>query len=154
MCEKATWIALAVAAAFLISCGGGGGNTGNTTNGVSRAKFNKEANQICEEGIEEKEQALASAAKANPATPEDPYSKEEIESLVVDAALPELKRMTEDLAALDAPEGDEAAVEKIVRMFEAGVEKTGRTPIEFIEGNPFLPADRAAQAYGLESCSV
>jgi len=104
--------------------------------------------------VKGKERALAAAARENPATPEDPYSKEEIEDLVTEAALPELRSMTAELAELGAPEGDEKTVETIVGKFETGIQETEADPTKFLEGNPFLPADNAAQAYGLRFCIV
>jgi len=135
-------IALAVA-----GCGGGGGDSSTTA--LTKAQYVKQANAICKKGQQEREAAvneLAEEVKPGANAGELPKAG------LVEAVTPPLAAMVEELAALPAPEGDEAEVEALVEAFEKPVEEIEEDQNAVFEGELFKEADAKSVKYGLEDC--
>jgi hypothetical protein len=134
-------IALAVA-----GCGGGGDSS---TTALTKAEYVKQANAICKKGQQEREAAvneLAEEVKPGANAAELPKAG------LVEAITPPLGAMVEELAALPAPEGDEAQVEAIVEAYEEPVEAIEEDQNAAFEGELFKEADAKGLKYGLEDC--
>jgi len=82
-------------------------------------------------------------------------TKKQNEEGLVDLALPVIQQEAEEIAALDAPAGDEDEIEAIAKALEEGVAKTEAKP-SLAEssgaGNPLAKASTLSQAYGFKVC--
>jgi hypothetical protein len=116
---------------------------------LTKAEFTKQGNSICKNSAEEREAKTSEAAKEDKGGSEE----EEFETFVADAALPPIQDMTEELAGLGVPKGDEKEVEAMVVAFEVGVEKLEANP-RTLSGPAFAKADKLAEDYGLTECKI
>jgi hypothetical protein len=146
---------LAMAAVVLVSCGGSGETDATSTvagRPLTKVQFVKKGNQICQRGLEEKEDALLAAGeKLSPAQQEAP-SKKTFETLV-GAVLPSLNGILSRLGELAPPEGEVDTVEGILARYDAAMEKVESTPQLLVRNEPFAGADSQASGYGLAYCS-
>jgi len=149
---KHTWpIYVLVAALLGLGCGGGDGGDDEATASLSKPQFVKQANAICERGLERR---LTESGK---------YAGEHRgESLTVLArkafmavGLSVWEEEFEELRALDPPKGDEKQVDRIFAAFESWVDGTEQ---KNGGANPKLNKEIAdavelARKYGLSECS-
>lgn len=136
-----------IVAALVAGCGGGGSDT--STAALSKAEYVKQANAICKKGQQEREAAvneLAEEVKPGASAGELPKGG------LVEAVSSPLENMVEELAALPAPEGDEAQVEEIIEAYEKPVEEIGEDQNAAFNGELFKEADAKGLKYGLEDC--
>ncbi len=136
-----------IAAALVAGCGGGGDTS--TAAPLSKAAYVKEANAICKKGQQNREAAvneLAEEVKPGADPGELPKSG------LVEAVIDPLGTMVEELAALPAPEGDEARVESFVQGYEKAVEEIEEDENAAFNGELFAEPDAKALKYGLEEC--
>jgi hypothetical protein len=149
----AALLGLGLVAALAIGCGGNGGS--EEAGPIPKKQFTKRAGRICRAGLANKEQSLAAASKAmGGLDSSERGTAAALNDLVLEGALPPLKKMVDELAALPRPTGEEELAEEILGKFEDGLEEAESNPKSFVEGNPFTAADQAAQAYGLIHCVV
>jgi hypothetical protein len=71
---------------------------------------------------------------------------------LVEAVIDPLSTMVEELAALPAPEGDEARVEGFIQGYEKAVEEIEEDENAAFQGELFAEPDGKALKYGLEDC--
>ena len=119
---------------------------------LSKAKFTKQANEICKSGKREKDSAVTQAMQK--AAGQQNPSPKVFESIVEEAVLPAYSRTIEELDQLGPPKNDEATVKKIIGKFEAALKSVEANPIEASQRSPFVAADQAAENYGLNLCSL
>lgn len=161
------WITAAAGlSAAAIAIGGCGGNDGSSDNAettsatsttsapLTKAAFVKQANLICQRGLEEKDDAVRAATEELPAKAQANPSPQEIEQLVKESVLPTYEKLVEQLSELDAPTAEEHKTGKIVEQFENALKVVEAQPVAAVEENPFEEADKAADAYGLEICTL
>lgn len=141
-----------LAALSLLFAGCGGGDD-ETTSSLTRAQFIKQGNAICKKAEEEKGKAIrALLAKVKP---NQQFSQERKEQLVLTVILPPYEQMTEDLKGLGAPEGDEEKVEAIIKEMEKAAKETKADPsVAVTSVREFEEANKLATKYGLTSCIV
>lgn len=140
-------LALAGCAVFLLACG----SDQSEPEVLNKSQFTKRANAVCEEGLKEKERVLQAGFERLQAQGES-SSKAGGEELVGEL-VPVLRGVVRRLQDLPAPPEDQVAVRRILVKFETGLKKAEEDPGSVVERNPFVPANRSARAYGLESCS-
>ena len=143
---------LAFVVAALIGCGG----DSSTSNTLTKAEFIKQADAMCRQAENQKNKDVEAAfdnPKKSGISQEGAKGDDE---LVNEVALPPLRKMTEELSELGAPEGQEETVEAMIAAMEAEIEKIGANPEKAIRGEVglFEEADRLAKKLGLETCSL
>jgi hypothetical protein len=132
-----------LAASLLTGCGGG---EEDASTAVTKSQFVGQAQSICQDAKAEKEQAVSQALEGG-----EP-SKQDLEGVVEDRIVPAYRKMLSRLTQLEAPAGEEQAVETMVAKYESALEDTEAQPLQLIEGDPFSKAESAAQEYGLKAC--
>jgi hypothetical protein len=137
---------LIVAALAAAGCGGGGSSSSTTA--LTKSQYVKQANAICQKGQQEREAAvneLAEEVKPGANVGELPKAK------LVEAVIPPLGNMVDELAALPAPEGEEEQVEPMIEAYEKAVEEVEEDE-EAVFNGVFKEVDAKALKYGLENC--
>jgi len=146
-----------LAMALLVAGCGSDSDTGTASDeapvALTKPEFVKQANQICAQGLKEKDKAVAASLKESAQAGGPPTSKD-IEKMVEEAVLPAYGKTIDQLGQLGAPKGDEAKVEKMVGQFEAAMKTAEADPVKATKKNVFVAADEAAEDYGLGACNL
>jgi hypothetical protein len=126
-----------------------------TTGSLSKASFIKQADAICQKETEAMQRELTTylASRTKNKSVQSPlveYADEVIEKIVG----PAYDAQIEQIAALGAPEGDEAEVEAILTALGQTIERATDESAAFVQsGASFGEATKLAEAYGLEFCA-
>jgi aspartokinase len=142
-------VAAALAVGALLSgCGGGSDGTSTATKG----QFIKEASKICERAEGERNAVVKSASK-DLSGANAQFTTAQLEELLTEA-VPIYRKVADELEELDAPEGDEAQVEKIARELNKGFDEAEKDPKGAVTGSSaaFKGYDEAVSEYGLTKC--
>lgn len=147
--------------AFLAGCGSSGSTASETTKGSepavaekssddpSKAQFLAQVEEVCEDGVTKKDEAVASAMKKLGAVkPSSPDLAKMVEQVVI----PIYAEIIEQIDRLDAPEADRAQIENIVTEYEVALGAAERAPDKVVDQNLFVEAVKAAEAYGFYQC--
>lgn len=133
---------------MLVLAGCGGGD--DETTALTKAQFISQGDEICQKANLRKSEELGVALKEL-GKPGKKFTAATQEELLLDVALPPLAQMTEELAALDAPDEPQAAA--VIEAYESTVAELEADPMSGTVGNPFEPADEKAAAYGFKKCN-
>lgn len=146
-------LATSLVAALAVGCGSGGGETSSsqTQGPLTKAAFVKKANALCEAANDRRTALIEEAAKEFPAGQK--VTAKEREELVP-RFLPPVERLSEELAQLEAPAGEEAKVEKIVLALKRAVARSQAEPQSAVTGAAFSEWDKAVAGYGLGACRI
>jgi hypothetical protein len=131
--------ALAVALLTGLSLGCGGSSEAAP---LGRAQFIKQGDAIC---------ATAQAARGDQ---REELSGQDSDSEVVGILLEPIEQMTEELAGLGAPVGEEKQVDAIVSAYEEGAAKLEADPGGPDSVTAFDKANELAEDYGLTGCAI
>jgi hypothetical protein len=138
----------AFAALLLLLAQGCGGSDASLTKG----EFIKQANKICTQAEQERLSAAGVATRKAGLEEGEQGSKSQREEIVL-AVLKPYEEMTNQIAALGAPDGDEQRVEAIVEAMEESVDNAKANPTSAMTSSaPFEEANELAQEYGLIEC--
>lgn len=141
-----TALALVLAA---VGCGGGGDST--TT--VTKAQFVKQVNALCLE--REKERLNAVQSIISGLKPGAQLSDSRQAKMVTTIIVPSYTKMIANVKSLEAPEGDNAEIEKIVKAMEQALKKVEADPRQAVFSVVmFEQANGLATKYGLKSCVI
>lgn len=146
-------MALVVVGAVLVSGCGGGEDTADATETLTKAEFIEQGEVICKEVVKQREQAINKFGEENGFSLQA-ANKKQLEELVTEVALPTLHQQTEKFRALGAPKGDEAQVDEIIVGWESATKEVEENPGLATEGDPFDEADAQARAYGFKFCGL
>lgn len=136
-------VALAVALAATAGCGGG-------SDSPTKAEFVKQADAICAKTDKMQKAGLAAYQQQNPGSASGEAGQSRA---IVEVGLPPIRREAEELAALEAPSGDEEKIDAIVMEIERAIEKSEANPGLLLgTGNPFGQATKLATEYGFKAC--
>ena len=139
---------LVVLAMVAAGCGGGD----DTTASLTPAQFKKQANAICKQQTEKRNEEIREAIAGLPK--EKLLPKKEREQLVLDT-LPTYAETPSKLKALGAPEGDEKKVEEITEAMEKAAEDVEADPAKaLVSTQQFFEASKLASEYGLTDCII
>ena len=152
MGKGARFSALALVAVALItgivSCG-----RGDDEESLTKAQFVKRATLICNEGEREREEVLT--AETQKFEEGEAQVTPQLQEQVILKILTKYEAMTEKLADLSPPEGDEKQVEAIVTAMEEGTEKVKANPQSAVgTSSAFKQASEKLADYGLKTCVV
>lgn len=135
-------------ALLVAGCGGGD----DETTSLTRAQFLKQANAMCEEQEERRNQVIQDLIKGRDQSKLLPLERRE--KLILEI-LPAYEEVPEKLNALGAPEGDEEKVEAITEAMEKAARDVRSDPGKALEStDQFLQANKLSTEYGLENCAI
>jgi hypothetical protein len=75
-------------------------------------------------------------------------------ALLIPIGTDPMRKMTEGLAALGLPRGDEKSAEAIVDAYERGARTAEAKLITAVDGTAFVRGQKLANAYGLIYCGI
>lgn len=119
---------------------------------LSKAEFIKQAQQICQDGVKQKEDAVTAALNEQAA--QSAPTAQETAELVEQSVLPSYRKTVEQLKHLGAPTENESQAEKLLGEFEKALKAVETDPAKAAERNPFSAVDEAARTYGIEGCTL
>jgi hypothetical protein len=154
-------LAAVLALAAIAGCGSSDSDTGTAASestsasedagpALSKAEFVKQGNEVCTQGKEAAEDKLADAAAEFGG--EEP-SEEEQAQVVSDVVVPSFEEISDGLAELTPPAGEEAALAELIAAFDDGTASVLDDPIAALDGDPFAEANEKAEALGLDVCA-
>lgn len=142
-------------ATALTSCGTGNSESGSTASvALTRSQFIRQANQLCQRAMAEKDGAVSSTLKDLPPRVENAPSREDLTRVAEQAVLPAYKRAVDQLKNLGLPRENKSQARKVIMRFEAALEAAEAEPLMLVRSNPFVYADEAAHSYGLGLCNL
>jgi hypothetical protein len=143
-----------VASALLWGCGSGEGSStaSGSSSPLTKAQFVKAAEEICEEGLEGKEEVLKAAYEEVEAGNYKGSRLTQKRKETAEDMLPHYQQIAAELGELQPPPNDKAAVDDFLAKMKAGLAKAKANALSLVETNPFEQADTAAKAYGLTIC--
>lgn len=123
---------------------------GGSSDSPTKAEFVKQADAICAATDATQRKGLAAYQQKNPGSGSDEAGQGKA---IVEVGLPPIRREVEELAALEAPSGDEEKIEALVAEIEKAIEKSEANPTLLLgAGNPFGRATQLATDYGFKAC--
>lgn len=145
-------VALAALAAALV---GGCGDGSEASSDVTKAQFTKEAEAVCSERKKDWDAKVAEFVKKSEADKVGPKESEKrSEAFFAENMVPLLQTELDSLEDLDAPEADEAKVEKMLENRSQWVEKLEDEGVDALfEDGSLGDFEKEAKAYGLD-CSM
>jgi len=147
-----------VAAALLAGCGSDSSSNASATDAasapLSKKQFVKQASEICEEGVKKKDAAVSVALKEFAAQSQAAPTPQDTAEMVEKNVTPSYRDTVDQLSQLGVPKGDEAEVRKMIGEFETALQAVEAEPVKATKENPFTGADKAAEAYGIETCRL
>ncbi len=153
----AVFLGALVVAIFAVGCGGGDDSSGSgdgtdSSSSLTKAEFVKQGDEICKEGDAAIEEEANEFADENNIDTEKPTEAQQ-EEVIAQVVGPAIKRQSEEIADLGAPEGEEEAVEDIVEAVGRGADEIEEDPKAVLEGdNPLTEAGKLAKAFGFKQC--
>jgi len=152
-----------LATALVAGCGddsSSGSSTSETpadvpTGSLSKASFIEQADAICQKETEAMQRELTAylTPRAKNKSAQSPLV-EYADEVMVKIVGPAYDAQIEQIAALGAPEGDEAEVEAILTALGQTIERATDESVAFVQGGAsFGEATKLAEAYGLEFCA-
>ena len=155
---------LALTAVLFGGCGSSDSSTSSsavaaTSEGASSAPLTKQqfvaqANQLCQERLKEKDEAVETAIKELPPRVVQRPTPKTLAIFVEQAIFPAYEKLIGQLGQLNAPQGDEATVEKIMAKYEASLKIAEAQPADAMKNDLFKNANNTARAYGLALCRL
>jgi FtsZ-interacting cell division protein ZipA len=142
----------AVAIAAIVA---GCGSSDDSASSLTKAQFIAQADAICKAGNAEIEsEAEAFEKKNNIDENEEPSTaqKAEVSETIL---VPNVTNQAEEIRDLAAPSGDEDEISAMLDSLDEGVEEVEanpQAPFESKQPNPFGPANKIAEEYGLKVC--
>jgi hypothetical protein len=160
-----------VAGLFAAGCGGSGaaagssaktassdpGNSGTeaktATVSLTKEKYIRQSEAICEKADEKQNSELKAYLKKNP---KSQSSKAGQEKTIVTIGLPPIEAEVEELKELGPPHGEEAQIGEIIEGIEAAVKKAEEEPGRLLtsSGDPFKQVGELASKYGFKACAT
>lgn len=138
---------------------GGGSTTGESTAGeggnagksAAAGRFAEEANAICERGKKQGLIAMGAYAKQHQSAGK-PKAEQLIEAIHA-AFLPIVQKQADEIRALTAPAGEEAAVKAFLEALEEGIAAAGKVSSNSQFGSSFKKSAALAHELGIDACA-
>lgn len=141
-----------VIAALAMVAGGCGGGSDSTT-ALTKAQFVKKVDALCEE--REKERTAKVSAIASSLKPGERLSNARQTKMVESIIFPSYAKMIENVESLEAPEGDQAEINEIIKAMEKAQNKVEADPRQAVFSVVmFEEANSLAKKYGLLHCII
>ena len=134
----ATAVAL-LAAGAVAGCGG--------EEALTKSEFLKQGNAICAKGSKKIEDGAKKLGSEEP-------SKKVVTKFAEDTLIPSVEDQLSGLRDLKPPKADEEKVKKILDAADEALSKTKDDPTVLTSSDdPFMEANKQAEAYGLAKCA-
>jgi len=114
--------------------------------GNSKDDFVSDANAVCEASGSTVMPALSELEDEGLPTESD------LRGFAGDVVLPALQKRLFELRRLDPPTEDRDTFDDMIAKMQKGIDDVRADPQQILDGDPFLPANAEARAYGLTSC--
>jgi hypothetical protein len=152
--SKGAVLALAgLIAALAVVVGGCGSGGDSTTTTLTKAQFVKQVDALCEE--REKERTDKVSAIASTLKPGQKLSNTKQTEMVESIIFPSYAKMIENVESLEAPEGDQAEINEIIKAMEKAQNKVEADPRQAVFSVVmFEEANGLAKKYGLQHCII
>jgi len=151
--------------AVVAGCGGGGPNpqtevTHNSegelttrATAISKGKFVKEADAICEAARERASEEFQKYLKKNVVPSSGPGMLAKAHDVVNTVFVPVVELQVKKISDLGAPRKDVVQVNEILAAMQQGIERAKEQPLQFIRKETAMnQASKLAEAYGLDAC--
>ena len=140
-------------AALAVGCGGGddSSDASSASAPLTKAEFIKQADAICDEASQQSQTEAEEFAKENDFELEE-ANKKQLEEAVSAVLIPNLNQQAEDIAALDAPAGDEERIEELTASLEDAAAEVEDDPGVVFSGDALAEPGKLAEDYGLKVC--
>jgi hypothetical protein len=152
------WMLVAVLA--LAGCGGSGddGDKGVATTTTSTGPLTKEqfivaADKICKATSDKISKAATDLREAAQKTGTIPV--QQVSRFLTRTSLPAYDAMLDELRALDAPQGDEKAIDGLIASLAGAIDTAKADPVKYSKNgapDPFDDANKRAMQYGMKVC--
>ncbi|MGN6217440.1 MAG: hypothetical protein ACTHN7_10880 [Solirubrobacterales bacterium] len=152
--SKGALLALAGTIAAIALVGGGcGGGGGDSTSAVTKVQYVNKVDALCEE--REKERSQKFNAVASKLKPGEVLSHAKQARMIETIIFPSYEKMIKNVKSLEAPAGDEAEIEELIKAMEKAQKKLEADPRQAVTSTVmFEEADALARKYGLEHCVI
>ena len=151
------WMGLVVCVAALGLAGLGCGGGDDEADGPSRKAFVNQVNAVCLKSNKKAAREIVNAyerADVRTASTEKEAIRLEV-AIFVPVLLEAAKVQLSELKGLEAPSGDEAEVEEIVRAYEKWIDEAKGAPFQVVIANDvYNDARELARKYGLAKCAI
>jgi hypothetical protein len=164
MHEKGFWAitaaCLALTALLITGCGGSDSSSASATSEdsssapLTKKAFVGQANEICQQRLQEKESAVTTALEELPPQVAQNPTPKTLALFVEQTVLPTYGKLIGQLQQLNAPEGDKATIEKIMTKYEATLKIAEAEPEKTVKEDLFANANNTARSYGLALCRL
>ena len=141
-----------IAAAAVLATGCGGDSGGSTSAGLTKPQFIARADAICRKADEAQTTGLAAYSKEHPS---DKSSKAGQEKMITSVGLPPVREEIAELSKLEAPSGDQAEIDAIIKAIEEAVSKGEDEPSILLNPSTgaVAEASKLAGEYGFKVCN-
>lgn len=141
-------VAVMLGGALFAGCG-----SSDETSTVTKAAYVKKANALCKAAradyFQDALASLETKLKQNPGQPQDELELQVMSELFV----PAYEREIEEIRALEAPEGDEDQIERILAVTEEILEEVEQDPKALQDVKvTFARSFKLAKQYGIDFC--
>lgn len=144
---------LLLPALVAFGCGGGGDDDASGSASLTKAEFLKQADAICQRGVEKYPAEFEAYAKENNLPPREPASYAQQEKLNEAILIPTLKNQAEEIDELSVPAGEEAQVNPIVGGFLKALAEAEDEPSSLVDPlSPLAEVAKLGRKYGLKVC--
>jgi type IV pilus biogenesis protein CpaD/CtpE len=141
------FIVLAAVLAVAVVLGGCGSDSDSTAS-LSKAEYKKQAEVVCQSYESEREEVLGKALEE---AGSNPNAKQKEKLLLT--VLATYEKMTEEIADLGTPEGEEQKAEAMIESMEEAIDRAKANPESaFTSDLPFREANKQVKAMGLDNC--
>jgi hypothetical protein len=131
-----------VLAALLAGCGG------EDEEALTKAQFVKQGDAICARQSKQKDAELIKGYESL----EKNAGRQAEAQLIADIALPPIAEMTEELADLGLPEGQQDEAEQFISEMETAISEVEEDPTRALTTEPFDKAKASAKRLGFTAC--
>ncbi len=153
---RGKWVGaiLVLLSAIVFAAAGCGGGDESSEASITKKDFIAQADAICRKAEQNRREAVAAYAQEQGKELQQ-FSKPELETMIVNVALPPMSAMADELDGLPKPEASEASIEAIVHDFEEAVQKAEEQPLSVLSlsTGPFAKPLKSSKSLGLTDCA-
>jgi hypothetical protein len=133
---------------------GSSGDGGTTSSSLSKAEFIKKGDKLCTRVENERGKAISAFYDQEEASSVQELGVKGQEKMILNVALPPVKKLGGELEALGVPEGDEEEVEAIFDALDESVAQVEQSPVSVVSASesPFQEPKELAGKYGFKVC--
>lgn len=143
-----------LAGILLATAFNGCGEDDSDASTATKKQFVQQADAICKKAEAARRHAVAKYAEDQGKELFE-FSKPELEEMIIKVALPPMEVMSQELASLEKPSGEEEKATAVIGDFEHAVDKAEEDPLSVLlpAQGPFGVAAKSAGAFGLQACA-